>query len=136
MLKGCTKPKNIAATKTPPTNVGEIHPVSSHSSGIAERRAVSKNSAKRAARGIRSPFADRDLAEQGALRSREVIKSGRELMCRSNTHALASQLVGPFGNRQREAGAQSIVHGHWLVRIVNSCQSEQFWTDTPSPRTL
>jgi hypothetical protein len=34
MLKGCTKPKSIAATKTPPTNVGEIHSVSSHRSAI------------------------------------------------------------------------------------------------------
>jgi hypothetical protein len=34
MLKGCTKPQSIAATKTPPTNVGEIHSVSSHRSAI------------------------------------------------------------------------------------------------------
>jgi hypothetical protein len=35
MLKGSTKPKSIAATKTPPTNVGETHPaVSSHRSPI------------------------------------------------------------------------------------------------------
>jgi len=86
-------------------------PLSQFSSGIAEGRGVSNDSAKRTARGIRFPFADRDLAEQGALRSREVIKSGRELMCRSNTHPLTSQLVGLFGNREREAGAQSLVHG-------------------------
>jgi len=87
-------------------------------SGIAEGRGVSNNSAKRAARGIRSPFADRDLAEHGARRSGAVLKFGRDLMCRSNTHAPASQLVGPFGNRQREAGAQSLVHGDRLVRIL------------------
>jgi hypothetical protein len=34
MLKGCTKAKSIATTKTPPTNVGETHPVSSHCSAI------------------------------------------------------------------------------------------------------
>jgi hypothetical protein len=66
----------------------------------------------------RSPFADRDLAGHGALGSGEVLKFGRDLMCRSNTHAPASQLAGPFGNRKREAGAQSLVHGDWLVRIL------------------
>jgi len=34
-LKGCTKQKSIAATMTPPTNVGETHPaVSSRRSAI------------------------------------------------------------------------------------------------------
>ena len=42
-------------------------PLSQFCSGIAEGRAVSNNSAKRAARGIRFPFADRDLAEQGGV---------------------------------------------------------------------
>jgi len=64
--------------------------------GIAEGRGVSNNSAKRVARSIRFPFAYRDLAEHGALRSGEVLKFGSDLMCRSNPHAPASQLVGPL----------------------------------------
>jgi len=87
-------------------------------SGLAEGRGVSNNSAEGAARGIRSPFADRDPGEHGALRSGEVLKFDRGLMCRSNTHDPASQLVGPFGNRQREAEAQSLVHRDWLVQIL------------------
>jgi hypothetical protein len=35
-------------------------------------------------RGGSSHFADRDLAEDGAFRPGEVLKSGRDLMCRSN----------------------------------------------------
>jgi len=34
MLKDRTKAKSIAATKTPPTNVGEIHPGISHCTAI------------------------------------------------------------------------------------------------------
>ena len=66
----------------------------------------------------RSHFANRDLAKRGALHSGEVLKIGPGLMCRSNTHGPASQLVGRFGNGQREAGAQSRVHGGWLVRAL------------------
>ena len=42
-------------------------PLRQFSSGIADGRAVSNNSAKRAPRGIRSPFADRDPAEQDGV---------------------------------------------------------------------
>ena len=42
-------------------------PLSQFSSGIAEGRGVSNDSAKRTARGIRFPFADRDPAEQDGV---------------------------------------------------------------------
>jgi hypothetical protein len=51
------------------------------------------------ARRIKYAFADRDLAEDGALRSGEILKFARDLMCRSIKHDPASQLGGPLSNR-------------------------------------
>jgi hypothetical protein len=84
MLKGCTKPKSIAATKAPPTNVGETHPVNSHCSaidgGVRRRFSIVK-------RNLRNGETQIDKLENDELASDSAGQSGDAQGLSQNTDA-------------------------------------------------